>query len=136
MAGRPRCRTEAVGLRSDGTRVPFEINVAVISLSDGQASLAFINDISARKRAEEEIRAAHEQLTASDEELRGQYEELARNEQQIRESEEAFRAMVEQSSEGIIIVDFSGMLQVCEPQGLGHYRVPLRAEESRKFQCA
>jgi PAS domain S-box-containing protein len=33
-------------------------------------------DISERKRAEEELRSAHEQLTASDEELRSQYDEL------------------------------------------------------------
>ena len=124
---------EAVGLRSDGTRVPFEINVAVISLSDGQASLAFINDISARKRAEKELRAAHEQLTASDEELRGQYQELARNEQQIRESEEAFRAMVEQSSEGIIIVDFSGMLQFANHRAWDIIEYPSERRKAENF---
>ncbi|NMB78579.1 MAG: response regulator, partial [Methanomicrobiales archaeon] len=47
-----------------------------------------IRDITLQREAEEELRAAHEQLTASDEELRGQFEELARAERDIRSKEE------------------------------------------------
>ncbi len=47
-----------------------------------------IRDITAKQQAEDELRAAHEQLTASDEELRGQYEELVKAETDIRAKEE------------------------------------------------
>ncbi len=44
-------------------------------------------DITARKRAEDELKAAYEQLAASQEELQEQFQELSRNEQRIRENE-------------------------------------------------
>ena len=50
-----------------------------------------IRDITTRRQAEDELRAAHEELTASDEELRGQYEELVKAETDIREKEEQLR---------------------------------------------
>ncbi|NMB78731.1 MAG: PAS domain S-box protein [Methanomicrobiales archaeon] len=43
---------EAVGIRRDGTRFPYEISVTVIQLSDGPVTMAYVNDISARKTAE------------------------------------------------------------------------------------
>ncbi|MEA2035157.1 MAG: PAS domain S-box protein [Euryarchaeota archaeon] len=46
-----------------------------------------IRDITYRKRAEEELQAAYEQLTAHEEELHRQYDELALSERRIRESE-------------------------------------------------
>lgn len=49
-----------------------------------------IRDITAQRLADDELRAAHEQLTASDEELRGQYEELVKAETDLREREERF----------------------------------------------
>ena len=62
-------------------------------------------DITELKKAEQELRAAYEQLAATDEELRSQYEELARNEKRIRESEEKYRRIVDTSNEGIVQVD-------------------------------
>jgi PAS domain S-box-containing protein len=59
----------------------------------------------------EEINAAFEELTATEEELRKNYDLISQKEQALRESGDVFRAMVEQSGEGIIIVDFLGMLQ-------------------------
>jgi PAS domain S-box-containing protein len=44
-------------------------------------------DVTARKRAEDELKAAYEQLAASQEELQEQFQELSRNEQRIRENE-------------------------------------------------
>ena len=46
---------ESVGIRTDGTRFPYEIHVAEVNLSDGPALVAYINDITARKRTEEAL---------------------------------------------------------------------------------
>jgi PAS domain S-box-containing protein len=61
-------------------------------------------DITDRKRAEEELRAANEQLAASSEELRTQYDELAGHERQIRESEEAITSIFRAAPVGIGLV--------------------------------
>ncbi|KAA3612004.1 MAG: PAS domain S-box protein [Calditrichaeota bacterium] len=45
---------ESVGLRKDGSTFPFQINVTVIQLEEGTATLVFISDIHNLKKAEEE----------------------------------------------------------------------------------
>jgi PAS domain S-box-containing protein len=75
-------------------------------------------------RRSEDLHAAYEELTASEEELRQNYDELSSKEQALRESEETFRAMVEQSSEGIIIVDFLGMLLFTNRRALEIIELP------------
>lgn len=47
-----------------------------------------IRDITERKRAEDELRAAYEQLAATEEELRSQYEELAASQSEIQKQQE------------------------------------------------
>ncbi|MDD1681823.1 MAG: PAS domain S-box protein [Methanoregula sp.] len=53
---------ESVGLRKDGSHFPYEISVAVIGLSDGPVTMAFITDISERKAAEDAVRKSAAQL--------------------------------------------------------------------------
>jgi PAS domain S-box-containing protein len=60
-----------------------------------------IRDITDRKKSEEELRAANEQLAASGEELRVQYDELAEGDKRIRESEVKFRNIIENSPIGM-----------------------------------
>src|SRR5207302_7680745 len=43
---------DATGLRADGSQFPFSIYVAQLQLPDGPATVAFLVDISERKRAE------------------------------------------------------------------------------------
>lgn len=49
---------ESIGLRRDGSRFPYEVTVAVISLPEGPATMAFITDITERKRAEDALRTS------------------------------------------------------------------------------
>jgi PAS domain S-box-containing protein len=62
-----------------------------------------IRDITPRKLAEDELRAACEEISATEEELRDQYDKLTRNEQVLRESEEKYRTLVENSRDVIYI---------------------------------
>ena len=62
-----------------------------------------IRDITARKQAEDELRAACEEITATEQELRDQYDKLSRNEQILKDSEEKYRTLVENSQDIIYI---------------------------------
>jgi PAS domain S-box-containing protein len=53
---------QAVGLRSDGTRFPCEINTAQIDFPDGPRTVACVNDITERAEAEEALQSAHQRL--------------------------------------------------------------------------
>lgn len=53
-----------------------------------------IRDITERKKGEDELRAAYDQITASEEELRGQLDVLEENEKKIHESEARLRYMI------------------------------------------
>jgi PAS domain S-box-containing protein len=101
-------RFEWVHWRKDGSIFPAEIVLSAFGIEGNSMFLASIRDISERRRAEDELRSAYEQLTASDEELRGQYEEISLSEQRVRESEERFRMLMEALQDAVIILDFSG----------------------------
>lgn len=47
---------EGVGQRRDGSQFPVHVAVTSVELSDGKASLAFLTDITERKRAEESLK--------------------------------------------------------------------------------
>jgi len=54
-----------------------------------------------RRKAQQELVAVYQQITASEEELRGQYDELVRGEQRIRESQERYGSIIENSPYGM-----------------------------------
>ena len=62
-------------------------------------------DITARKKAEEELRTAYEQLTANEEELKEQYNELAQSERRIRESEQKYRTVFENTGTAMLMIE-------------------------------
>jgi PAS domain S-box-containing protein len=47
---------ESIGLRKDGSQFPFAVWVTLMNFADGPASVAFLSDISERKKAEEVLR--------------------------------------------------------------------------------
>lgn len=48
-------RYETTGLRQDGSRIPFEVEVHLMDLPDGKASVAFTTDLTERKHAEKAL---------------------------------------------------------------------------------
>ncbi len=53
---------ESTHLRKDGSVFPVEIRVGLVELQDGIRLLAMVRDITERKRAEKQLRDAHEEL--------------------------------------------------------------------------
>ncbi len=64
-----------------------------------------LEDITERKKVENELRATNEQIYASEEVLKSQYDELAERGEKIRESEEFLRTVITGAKEGIIVYD-------------------------------
>jgi PAS domain S-box-containing protein len=69
-----------------------------------------LENITERKKAEEELRASYEQITASDEELRQQYDELKRSGDALLESERKFRAIFDQTFQFTGLMTLDGTL--------------------------
>lgn len=98
---------EITALRKDGFHFDAQFEVAQVQLPDGPATLAFVADVSQRKRAEKARLAA---------------------ETALRRSEEHFRLLVEQASDGIFQCDSHGRYQAVNSAGaemLGYTREEL-----------
>jgi PAS domain S-box-containing protein len=88
-------------------------NSANIYHRDGKTLVATIAqgiDITERKKTEDNLKIAYESVTAAEEELRQNYDVLSKNEEALRESEEKFRTLVENALDGILILDFQGLI--------------------------
>ena len=93
-----RYTVEAEHQRKDGTVYPVEISTGIVRYKGGNAILAIVKDITARKQAEEQLRAAHaelQRLLAEAEQSRrallSLVEDQKATEQALRESEERLR---------------------------------------------
>ena len=52
---------ESIGLRADGSQFPIQVQVSQVQLSDGSANIAFVTDITQRKKAEVDLLEAQAQ---------------------------------------------------------------------------
>jgi len=112
----------------DGRRIPAELSAAVMKDADGKPTgiVSIVRDITERKRMEEELRKAHDELETrvqertadlakANEALQTEITERKRAEEALRESEERHRLLVENANE-IIIVAQDGMLRFVNPK--------------------
>ncbi len=92
-----------------------DISLMIDLIPGTTKSVASLLDITERKRAEKELRAAYDQITAGSEELRLQYRRLAENEKKIRESEVKYRSLYDNLRDGSATVDVQGKITQCNP---------------------
>jgi PAS domain S-box-containing protein len=85
------------GRRRDGSEFPVEISLSSLAMPDGTIVLSVIRDISDRKRIEDELRRAHEELDR-------------RKSRELRDSQNRLALIVDSSQDAIIGKNLDGIV--------------------------
>ncbi len=96
---RAKGETEEFPVRKkDGAEFYVEASSSVVTDEKGEVAgrMASFVDITRRKQAEQEVRAAHQQLQASEQQLRASNQQLAADEQQLRAANQQLQASEQQ----------------------------------------
>lgn len=122
---------ETVNVTKEGRVFPVEISIHVFELGSERTGLAIARDISERKRAEEEVRRARDDLEVRVEERTA---ELTETLEKLRASEETYRKLVETLPGGVSTTNFDGEITYASPQSAALHGFD-RAEDlvGRKF---
>lgn len=105
-------------LRADGTRVPVILGACLIP-GDTDQVVAFALDLTERKRMEEDLRKAHDELELRVAERTADLEKVN---EALRESEEQYRTLIKTVNDGIGAYDENGIItyvndRICEILG-------------------
>ncbi len=145
---------EVYNIRKDGTPFWCNANVSTFDHPDfGEIWIAVHEDISRRKKAEEELRRHQEhlehlveerttELSKANEQLRREVEDRKRAEEVLRESEERYRDLYENAPVMYHTIDTKGIVLECnqtEADMLGHSKEeiigkPIYAFETKEYQ--
>jgi len=90
-------------------------NSANIYAQDGTSLVATVaqgTDITDRKKAEDNLKTAYEELAATEEELRQQYEQLGGQEKELRKSQERLSSIISSIPTGIVLIKDNFILEV------------------------
>ncbi len=109
---------ETVVLHRDGTEIPVEVTITGLMSSGGDLFLSIVRDITERKRAEEALQRAHDELErwveertakleAANEQLEREIEERKQAEEAAREVERRFRNLFENAPLCVFEVDLT-----------------------------
>ena len=143
----------------DGKVINVEILSDEIAYQGGAAIISIVRDITARKQAEEELKAVNQELMASKQQLSAAFQQLLAsntqllaNEKALRQSEEQFRLISENAADLIAVLDRGGNYLYASPSfssilgyspdklfgewGFEHVHEDDRPEAIRRFQRA
>jgi diguanylate cyclase (GGDEF)-like protein/PAS domain S-box-containing protein len=126
LARRERARAEILVPRVGGEPFPAEISLAVLELGGARHVVGILRDVTARKQAERELRAAHdaleervrdrtEDLWRANEKLSAEIAERRAAEAALRLAEAKYRGIFENAIEGIFQLDPEGRCVEANP---------------------
>jgi len=110
---------ELTGLAKDGREFPLELSLALWKIRERTFYTGIARDITQRKQAEDALRESHAELerrvekrtaelSRANKRLQKQIEERKLTEEALRKSEKKYRALINEASDSIVLLDTEG----------------------------
>ncbi len=111
-------KLETVFVRNDGSVFPVEVNGNFLNYEGTEFFFVFVNDITRRKKYEEELRSLNEYL---EQRVLERTEELEKANRTIHASEERFRELTESINDFVWETDRNGIFTYVSPRCTGMF---------------